>query len=236
MLVIQLSPSQPLIPITNSNPLHNIRRHQKMFALLTIFTLLSFLIPSLALPTVRNNVLLNSTATPPKREPTSVIVSINIPIYTSMLSNFSNPDDSEPSALAGPGTIGLQIWEGDVIEHEWKISEKAINDDGDASLDVWSLQASLSWIDGGLRRLIINQCHLILTSSVASNSHFVFTLSPKSPFISGSMASEIVFECYDLQCLKDGVCDKDYDPSFNSVSLNDKDNIASIDFEIFGAE
>lgn len=203
MLVIQLSPSQPLIPITNSNPLHNIRRHQKMFALLTIFTLLSFLIPSLALPTVRNNVLLNSTAAPPKREPTSVIVSINIPIYTSMLSNFSNPDDSEPSALAGPGTIGLQIWEGDVIEHEWKISEKAINDDGDASLDVWSLQ-----------------CHLILTSSVASNSHFVFTLSPKSPFISGSMASEIVFECYDLQRLKDGVCDKDYDPSFNS---NDND-------------
>lgn len=68
-----------------------------------------------------------------------------------------------------------------------------------------------------------------------SNSHFVFTLSPKSPFISGSVDSEIVFECNDLQCLKDGVCDKDYDPSFNSVSLNDKDDIPNIDFGTFGA-
>ncbi|OWZ36788.1 hypothetical protein C356_04685 [Cryptococcus neoformans c45] len=189
-----------------------------MLTLLTLFALLPFLIPSLALPTVRNNVPPNSTAPSPKRKPTSAIVSINIPIYTSMLPLFSNQGDSEPSVLVGPGTIGLQIWEGDLIEHEWKISEKAINDDGDASVDAWSLQ-----------------CHLILTSSVISNSHFVFTLSPKSPFISGSVDSEIVFECNDLQCLKDGVCDKDYDPSFNSVSLNDKDDIPNIDFGTFGA-
>lgn len=101
-----------------------------MLTLLTLFALLPFLIPSLALPTACNNVPLNSTAPSPKRKPTSAIVSINIPIYTSMLPVFSNQRDSEPSVLVGPGTIGLQIWEGDLIEHEWKISEKAINDDG----------------------------------------------------------------------------------------------------------
>lgn len=72
-----------------------------------------------------------------------------------MLPLFSNQGDSEPSVLVGPGTIGLQIWEGDLIEHEWKISEKAINDDGDASVDAWSLQVSPIGIVDGLRRLIL---------------------------------------------------------------------------------
>lgn len=60
-----------------------------------------------------------------------------------MFSHFFNQDDSNASVLVGPGTIGLQIWEGDVVEHEWKISEKAIGDDGDANVDAWSLQVSL---------------------------------------------------------------------------------------------
>lgn len=136
-----------------------------------------------------------------------------------MFSHFFNQDDSNPSVLVGPGTIGLQIWEDDVVEHEWKISEKAISDDDDANVDTWSLQVSLIWTSDRPRTLITNQCHLSLTNPIASISHSVFTLSPKSPFIDGSVDSDVVLECNDLRCLKDNGCDKDYDPSFNSISL-----------------
>ncbi|XAO25907.1 hypothetical protein I312_104740 [Cryptococcus bacillisporus CA1280] len=175
-----------------------------MLALATLFIHLPFYIPSLALPTVRNNVPFNSTAPAPMRETASAKVFINIPIYTSMFSHFFNQDDSNASVLVGPGTIGLQICEDDVVEHEWKISEKAISDDGDANVDAWSLQ-----------------CRLSLTSPIALISHSVFTLSPKSPFIDGSVDSDVVLECNDLRCLKGNGCDKDkdYGPSFNSISL-----------------
>ncbi|KAL0247417.1 hypothetical protein I308_104453 [Cryptococcus tetragattii IND107] len=173
-----------------------------MFALATFFIHLPFYIPSLALPTVRNNVPFDSTAPALKRETASVKVFINVPIYTSMFSHFFNQDDSNASVLVGPGTIGLQIWEDDVVGHEWKISEKAISDDGDANVDAWSLQ-----------------CHLSLTSPIALIPHSVFTLSPKSPFINSSVDSDVVLECNGLRCLKDNGCDKDYDPSFNSISL-----------------
>lgn len=138
-----------------------------------------------------------------------------------MFSHFFNQDDSNASVLVGPGTIGLQIWEDDVVEHEWKISEKAISDDGDANVDAWSLQVSLIWTSDRPRTLIINQCRLSLTSPIALISHSVFTLSPKSPFIDGSVDSDVVLECNDLRCLKGNGCDKDkdYDPSFNSISL-----------------
>ncbi|KIR33529.1 hypothetical protein I352_04298 [Cryptococcus deuterogattii MMRL2647] len=173
-----------------------------MLALATLFIHLPFYIPSLALPKVRNNVTSDSTTPALKRETASAKIFINIPVYTSMFSYFFNQDDSNPSVLVGPGTIGLQIWEDDVAEHVWKISEKAISDDGDANVDAWSLQ-----------------CHLSLTNPIASISHSVFTLSPKSPFIDGSVDSDVVLECNDLRCLKDNGCDKNYDPSFTSISL-----------------
>lgn len=190
-----------------------------MFALATFFIHLPFYIPSLALPTVRNNVPFDSTAPALKRETASVKVFINVPIYTSMFSYFFNQDDSNASVLVGPGTIGLQIWEDDVVEHEWKISEKAISDDGDANVDAWSLQVSFIWTSDRPRPLIIKQCHLSLTSPIALIPHSVFTLSPKSPFINSSVDSDVVLECNGLRCLKDNGCDKDYDPSFNSISL-----------------
>lgn len=106
-----------------------------------------------------------------------------------------------------------------MVEHEWEISEKAISDDGDANVGAWSLQVSLIWTSDRPRALIINQCYLSLTSPIALISHSVFTLSPKSPFIDGSVDSDVVLECNDLRCLKGNGCDKDYDPSFNSISL-----------------
>ncbi|WVQ74159.1 hypothetical protein IAR50_003751 [Cryptococcus sp. DSM 104548] len=163
---------------------------------------------TVAPPRARNNVPGNSTIAPPHLLPraentdtTSAIIQINVPAYTSMLPDPSDDASSNATAMTGPGTIGVQVWEGDVVEYEWKIEEKAVNEDGE-TVDAWSLQ-----------------CNLTLSDAVKANTAFVFTLSPDAPYLSGDLGKDAEFVCANVQCVKDGGCDDDsYDPSFDSAA------------------
>ncbi|ODN98985.1 hypothetical protein I350_07136 [Cryptococcus amylolentus CBS 6273] len=166
---------------------------------------------TVAPPRARNNVPGNSTTAPPRlrsrssddTDATSAIIQINVPAYTSMLPDPSNAS-ADDAALAGPGTIGIQVWEGDVVEYEWKIQEKAVEDDGEA-VDAWSLQ-----------------CNLTLNDTLKSDATFVFSLSADAPYLSGDSEKEVRFVCSDVQCVKDGGCaDDSYDPSFDSSASSE---------------